>query len=76
MNAKTGEIVYYKPVEMTTMWGMVSKGVVDGAVTVDKKTKGHGIIVGVGIILLICVSLICYRRRRRSSDYTPLSALE
>jgi hypothetical protein len=76
-NSKTGEIVYYKPVEMITTWGMVSKGVINGAVTVDRKTKGHGILLGVGIALFVCVSLICYRRRRRNvSEYTPLSGLE
>lgn len=64
-NNKTGEVVYYRPVEIVTLWGQMQKG-----------TKGHGLLIGLGILVSICTMLICYRRRRRNiSEYAPLSSL-
>lgn len=54
-NAKTGEVVYYKPVEIATFWGQV-----------QKNSKGNGDIVGIVLVfLVVCCILVVYRRRRK-----------
>lgn len=64
-NSKTGEVVYYKPVEIATFWGQV-----------QKNSKGNGDTVGIILAaLVVCCILIVYRRRKRAiSEYTPLSS--
>jgi hypothetical protein len=68
VNNKTGEIVYYKPVEIMTVWGQLSK-----------QGKGHSklLLAILGAFMLCCCIMICYRRKTRgsSSEYSPLSGM-
>ena len=63
VNSKTQEIVYYRPIELMTVLGQISKG-----------TKGNGFIVAVVVLVFICVCLIISRRMFKSnkSQYAPL----
>lgn len=55
-NNKTGEVVYYKPIEIATFWGEVQK---------SSKGVSSYIILGVFSVLLICCVLIAVRRRSK-----------
>lgn len=60
-NSKTGEVVYYQPVEIVTFWGQVHR------------TTGTTLILG-GIILFffLCGGLVIYRRSKKSKEYSSL----
>jgi hypothetical protein len=63
INNKTQEIVYYRPVELMTVLGQISKG-----------TKGSGFLIAFVVFVFIIICLIMIRRMFRSnkSQYAPL----
>lgn len=67
-NKKTGEVVYYKPVEISTFWGQV-----------EKNSRGNGDIIGITIVILsVCCCFLVFRRRQQlvQRDYRPLQSNE
>jgi hypothetical protein len=46
--------VYYRPIEVASLWGQVQKA-----------SNKFGIQIGVGLALAFCVFLICLRRQKR-----------
>ena len=66
-NSKTGDVVYYKPIEIATFWGQI-----------EKQGKGNNDFIGVILMLcVICCILIALRKRRqRLSEYAPLQSIE
>ncbi len=67
LNNRTGDVVYYKPIEIATFWGEV-----------QKNSKGNGNMVGIILaFLIICCILIAYRRRKKQiSEYAPLASID
>ena len=68
-NNKTGEIIYYKPVEIMTYWGQISK---------QGKSHSMLLLVVFASCFICCLSLLCYRRRTKGgkSEYEPLGGIE
>ena len=61
VNAKTGEVVYYQPVEIVTFWGQVHR------------TSYMTIAIGLGLLIVfVCGGLIIFRRFRKSKEYNSL----
>jgi hypothetical protein len=68
VNNKTGDVVYYAPVELINLSGKLSK-----ALEVASSNNNPYWIVGTLIMLGICCVLISYRRYRRQREtYRPL----
>lgn len=64
VNAKTGEVVYYQPVEIVTFWGQVHRTSVT--------TFALGTVL---LCLFACAGMVIYRRFRKSKEYNSLGEL-
>ena len=60
VNSKTGEMVYYQPIEIVTFWGEI-----------HRSSSTTMILVTLLALIFGCGCLIIYRRHRRN-DYVPL----
>lgn len=69
LNSKTGEVVYYPPVELINFSGQVNKVIA----VASHENNPLWIIVGV-VLIAVCWALIAYRRYKKRESYRPLTA--
>jgi len=62
INSKTGEVVYYRPIEIATFMGQLHRGY-------HKK-----LILSIFIIIGLCISLIAWRKYKKGQSYQPLES--
>jgi hypothetical protein len=60
INAKTGEEIYYRPIEIVTIWGQISR----------TSTTHRFTLIGVSLCLFCVVLMWCRRNARKG--YKPL----
>lgn len=64
VNSKTGEVVYYQPVEIVTFWGQIHR------------TSGTTFLLGLFLICVLgCGAMIIYRRYKKNKEYNSLGEL-
>ena len=64
VNSKTGEVVYYQPVELVTFWGQVHRA-----------SLGN-VVVGLALLcLFICGAMLIFRRLRKNKEYSNLGEM-
>jgi len=68
VNSKSGAIVYYQPVEITTFKGKITK-----AIATASEPTNLTWIIGIVLLILICVPLFAYRRyQKKLQAYRPV----
>jgi hypothetical protein len=61
INSKTGEIVYYQPVEIVTFWGQIHR------------TSGTTFVLGLVLLCAFaCGAMVIYRRFKKNKEYNSL----
>ena len=70
VNAKSGAIVYYQPLEITTIRGKISR-----VMQTASEPQNMSWLIGIVIVISIIVSLIAFRRyqKKKNEAYRPLN---
>jgi hypothetical protein len=70
VNAKSGAIVYYQPLEITTIKGKISR-----VMQAASEPQNMSWLIGIIVVVSIIVSLIAFRRyqKKKNEAYRPLN---